>query len=227
MDEKERGADFLDDATATIDTHPRFGRLLAIIVLSFMLSALAGPLIATITVLLNGLLVVVAFRTTSLRTKLPWLVPLGALALLAIVTTTVFDNRSTWQFVPAFAQFLLLTVLVLALVEAVLKRDVIDLQTIIGAISGYILIGLAYSWLYLGIDIIDEAQFSMAAADTNEFPDFSFVVLTTLGFGNHLPTAPLSGRLVSTEALLGQIFLAVFVARLVALYKTKPVKNSN
>ena len=226
MGENESDSDSVERATPRFDPNPRFGRLMVIIVLSFMLSAFSGPLVATATVILNGLLVLVAFRTTSLRSKLPWLFPLAAVALIAIVTTATFDNHSAWQAVPAFAQLILLSVLVMALLDAVLRREVVDAQTIVGAISAYMLIGLAYGWLYLGMDLIDETQFSMAAQDTNQFPDFSFVVLTTLGFGNQLPTAALSGRVVSTEALAGQIFLAVFVARLVALYRRESRANS-
>jgi len=54
--------------------------------------------------------------------------------------------------------------------------------------------------------------------DQGEYLYFSFVVLTTLGFGNQLPTASFSARFTVIEAMTGQIFLATFVARLVSLY---------
>lgn len=203
-------------------SNPRFERLLAIIVVSFMISAISGPLVTTAGIILNALLVVVAFRATGLRTGLPWLFPLAAIAIVAISLSAMLKVDSTLQAVPAFAQLLLLGVLVAALLDAVLQRDEVDIQTIVGAVSAYMLIGLAYSWLYLGIDILDDTQFSMSSESAVQFPEFSFVVLTTLGFGNQLPTAALSGRVVATEALVGQIFLAVFVARLVALYRRKP-----
>ena len=207
--------------------NPRFGRLFLIIMLSFLLSAFSGAVASTTTVILNGLLILVAFRTTGLRTSLPRLYALAALAILSVVLHIVFDSHSSWQSVPAFAQFILLGVLVLALLDAVLRREVVDIQTIVGAISAYLLIGLTYSWLFVGIDLLDNSQFSIDVQDLNQFPDFSIVVLTTLGFGNELPTAPLASRLVSIEALTGQIFLAVFVARLVALYRGNRTRTSS
>jgi hypothetical protein len=46
---------------------------------------------------------------------------------------------------------------------------------------------------------------------------FSFVTQTTLGYGDIIPTHPLSQSLVTTEALVGQIYLVVLVAHLVAM----------
>jgi len=226
MDKNEQNSGSAWRLGSASDPEARFGRLLAIIVASFMISAVSGPLISTATIVLNGLLVVVAFRTTSLRTKLPWLFPLAGVALVAVAMSAILEVESKWQAVPAFAQLLLLGVLVIALLDAVLRREEVDPQTIVGAISAYMLIGMAYSWLYLGMDIIDDTQFSIDSQNTVAFPEFSFVVLTTLGFGNQVPTAALSGRFVATEALVGQIFLAVFVARLVALYRRKPASNT-
>ncbi len=108
--------------------------------------------------------------------------------------------------------------IVFAILRAVLKHELVTIQTIVGAIAAYALIGMAFSWLYLGMDSIDNTQFSMAPTDSSSYPEFSFVVLTTLGFGNQLPTASFSARFTVIEAMAGQIFLATFVARLVTLY---------
>ena len=56
-------------------------------------------------------------------------------------------------------------VLVLAILRAVLKHEQVTIQTIVGAIAAYALIGMAFSWLYLGMDSIDNTQFSMAPTD--------------------------------------------------------------
>ena len=218
MDANTGGSNFLGLQRPN-EYDPRFGRLLVIIVLAFMASAFSGVIASTITVLLNGVLILVAFRATSLRMPMSMLYALAAVAFGAVALHIGLEAHSTGQAIPSFVQFALLAILVLALLDAVLQREVVDLQTIVGAISAYLLIGLAFSWLYLGIDLIDGTQFSMAPEESNQYPDFSFVVLTTLGFGNQLPTAALSARLVAAEALTGQIFLAVFVARLVALYR--------
>ena len=204
---------------ATSNPTDRFGRLLAIIVLTFIVSGIGQDWATSLSSFLNLVLVVVAFRTTSLHR-------LGPTGRRARVDRRVcrghLDRRRQRQRSrrrsSAFAQCALLGVLVLAILRAVLKHEQVTIQTIVGAIAAYALIGMAFSWLYLGMDSIDNTQFSMAPTDSSAYPEFSFVVLTTLGFGNQLPTASFSARFTVIEAMAGQIFLATFVARLVSLY---------
>ena len=169
------------------------------------------------------MLIVTAFRTTSLGNSISREVALASVAIVAVVITIVADNGSEWSAISAFAQSALLLVLVLAILRAVLRHEQVTIQTIVGAISAYALIGMAFSWLFLGMDSIDNTQFSMDPTDATAYPEFSFVVLTTLGFGNQLPTSSFSSRFTVIEAMAGQIFLATFVARLVSLYPRRMV----
>ena len=203
----------------------RFGRLLAIIVLTFIVSGISQDWAISMSSFLNLVLVVVAFRTTSLTVSVPRVGVLAAIAVTAVVISIVADNGSDFSAVSAFAQCALLTILVVAIQRAVLKHEQVTIQTIVGAIAAYALIGMAFSWLYLGMDSVDNTQFSMAPTDSASYPEFSFVVLTTLGFGNQLPTASFSARFTVMEAMTGQIFLATFVARLVSLYPRRTVPS--
>jgi hypothetical protein len=196
----------------------RFGRLLIIIILTFIVSGIGQDWATSLSAFLNLVLVVTAFRTTSLSVSVPRASALAAVAIVAVIISIVADNGSEFASVSAFAQCALLTVLVLAILRAVLRHEQVTIQTIVGAIAAYALIGMAFSWLYLGMDSVSDTQFSMSSTDATAFPEFSFVVLTTLGFGNQLPTSSFSARFTVMEAMTGQIFLATFVARLVSLY---------
>jgi hypothetical protein len=205
----------------------RFGRLLAIIILTFIVSGISKDWATSAAAFLNLVLIVVAFRTTNMKVSAPAAVVLVAIGAAAVVITIVADNGSDFSAVSAFAQCALLTVLVLAILRSVLKHEQVTIQTIVGSISAYALIGLAFSWLFLGMDSLDNTQFSMDPTDAAAYPEFSFVVLTTLGFGNQLPTASFSARFTVIEAMTGQIFLATFVARLVSLYPRRTVQASD
>ena len=109
---------------------------------------------------------------------------------------------------------------------AALRRAIVDMQTILASICAYVLIGFVYAWGYLGVQVLDGNQFSMPASDTTAFFEFSFVVQTTLGFGNQLPVSAIAARLVVTQAVIGQMFLATLVARLVSLYGTNARQRS-
>lgn len=185
---------------------------------SFLLSASDSDWARVSVAVTNGLLVVVAFRLTSLRVP-TWLVAaLVTLGFSAALVTWAVDFESRWQAVAAFAEAALMAALSIVLMSAVVRRTVVDGQTVVGAVTCYLLLGLLFGWLYLGLDTVDDDQISLAASDVTAFPEFSFVVLTTLGFGDVVPTAALSGRVVALEAITGQVFLATFLARLVSLY---------
>jgi voltage-gated potassium channel Kch len=51
---------------------------------------------------------------------------------------------------------------------------------------------------------------------------FSFITLTTVGYGDIVPVSTVARMLTSTEAMTGTLFMAVLIARLVSLYSTQP-----
>jgi Ion channel len=83
-----------------------------------------------------------------------------------------------------------------------------------------VLIGLLFAFLYLAVDELRDAPFFAQPGqhDQGEFLYFSFVALTTLGFGDLSPSEGLPQALTVLEALIGSIFLVTLVARLVTLW---------
>ncbi len=68
------------------------------------------------------------------------------------------------------------------------------------------------------------AEIQFGGRNSTDALYFSFVTLTTLGFGDIAPISPLARTLVMLEAVTGQLFLAVLVARLVGLHITQVKK---
>ena len=98
-------------------------------------------------------------------------------------------------------------------------------HTIIGAINVYLMIGLAFAFVYDFIYLLWPDAFQVSDSFTTDydllmssFLYFSFVSLTTLGYGDIVPNVPEVGVVAYTEALTGQIYLVVMVARLVSLH---------
>ena len=94
---------------------------------------------------------------------------------------------------------------------------------IVGAICVYLLIGLAWSSVYETLDGVIPGSFRFPA-DTGwavssplRYRYFSFVTLATLGYGDVTPVTVLAGTLASLEAVAGQLYIGITVARLVAL----------
>jgi hypothetical protein len=93
-------------------------------------------------------------------------------------------------------------------------------ETIFGALCAYVLIGLLFAFLYLAVSDLRDAPFFVQPGPhaDSEYLYFSFVALTTLGFGDLSPAVGLPQALTVFEALAGSIFLVVLVARLVTLW---------
>lgn len=101
-----------------------------------------------------------------------------------------------------------------------LKHRRVDHETVLGALASYVLVGLLFAFVFLAVDGFRDAAFFAQAGPHSqaEYLYFSFVTLTTLGFGDLSPATGLPQALVAIEALLGQVFLVTLVARLVTLW---------
>jgi hypothetical protein len=116
---------------------------------------------------------------------------------------------------------LVLLAAVVVLVNRILASTTVTLQSIYGAVSAYIIIGLMFAAFYGAMNRLGGQPFFTDGQpdDTKTFQYFSFATLTTLGYGD-FTSASNAGRAVAVmEALFGQIFLATLVARLVAAFR--------
>ena len=115
---------------------------------------------------------------------------------------------------------LLVTATLPVTVNRVLHHRRITRETVLGALCAYVLIGLLFAFLYLAVhEFRDEPFFAQPGVhEQSEYLYFSFVALTTLGFGDLSPAVGLPQALTVVEALIGQIFLVTLVARLVTLW---------
>jgi hypothetical protein len=115
---------------------------------------------------------------------------------------------------------LLVTATLPVTLSRVLQHRRVTRETIFGAICAYVLIGLLFAFLYLAVSELRDGPFFAQPGPhpESEYLYFSFVALTTLGFGDLSPAVGLPQALTVFEALAGSIFLVVLVARLVTLW---------
>ncbi len=101
----------------------------------------------------------------------------------------------------------------------VLTARRIDSEHIYAALSAYLLAGLFFGLTYWVIELTWPGTFSGPDAFSSERAAyFSFVTLASLGYGDFLPRTDMARGIAAFEAIGGQLFLAVMVARLVSLY---------
>lgn len=107
----------------------------------------------------------------------------------------------------------------------VLRAERVTSRQIEGAVAAYLMIGLLWGFAYTLLELSYPGSFNFsteaAGADPvesrRELAYFSFVTLTTLGYGDVTPRSPSARTLATLEALVGQLYLVILIARLVSL----------
>jgi hypothetical protein len=91
----------------------------------------------------------------------------------------------------------------------------------------YLLIGLAFAFLFAPTAIVSGAQFFVSTSDAGaaDYVYFNYVTLATEGYGDLVARTTLGRMLSATEALTGQIYLMTIVALLVSNFRSQPSTN--
>jgi hypothetical protein len=113
---------------------------------------------------------------------------------------------------------LLVTATLPVTLSRVLQHRRITHETVLGALCSYVLLGLLFAFCYLAVDSLRDAPFFVQPGPhvQSEFLYFSFVSLTTVGFGDFTPAGELGRTLAVLEALTGQLYLVTVLALLVS-----------
>jgi len=202
---------------------PRYGLLLLLLIVTYLLSASGlSEIAADLQILLFFGVVLLALRTVGENRRMATLTigvaVIGSIAAgaAALTHTAAGDGLADlWK-----GLILLLTAVLI--VRRVLQRPTITVQSIYGALSAYLIVGLMFAAFYGATQHLHSGHFfANGQPDTTQtFQYFSFTTLTTLGYGDFVAADNGGRALAVIEALSGQIFLATLVARLVAAYRS-------
>lgn len=143
----------------------------------------------------------------------------GMLAVMSVHWVSAFSPSLALQ----VADRALVGAVLLALAMIVLARVFAEGETtihrIMGAICAYLLLGLAWAYAYALVQILEPGaiEFSGTTVPARySVVYFSFITLATVGYGDIVPVHPVARALATMEALTGQLYLAILIARLVA-----------
>jgi hypothetical protein len=196
-----------------------YGLLLLAIVVAYALSAVCGrsAWAGVVVTVAFGCVLLLALHTSHARGRSMRVVAVFVVvAVLMAVAHAATGTRSIE--VAGYTSVLLGFAAPVVVLRRIARHPVVNVETILGAIDAYLLVGIAFAALYGAMDALGTHDF-FAQGPTRSAVDFlyfSFVVLTTLGFGDLTPATSLGRVTVTLEALLGQMFLVTVVAALVA-----------
>jgi hypothetical protein len=183
--------------------------------------------------------VLVAALVETVRTRhnafLAMILGLPAVALRVIAAFTEDSTPMNTTVVSLTALFI--AFLIWNLLHDLAKGDRSTSERIFGALCAYVFIGLLFALFYAHMEYRQPGTFATSQAiltddaltEANLFPIFtyfSFVTLTTLGYGDISPIAEHARTLAWFEALLGQLYLAVMVAGFVAMHISESMRKN-
>jgi hypothetical protein len=150
----------------------------------------------------------------------------GTVIIAAAITLywlDYFEPRAGFGVWTALGRLLVLCVLTILVLRHVFREGPITLQRVQGAVAVYLLLGLTWSGIYELIGGVwpEAFHFSDVPQSRPELATslayFSFVTLTTIGYGDITPVHPAARSAAILEGLTGQLFPAILIARLVAM----------
>ena len=154
---------------------------------------------------------------------------LGMVVLAGLAFTShwlhFFIREHAVHIIAAAASALFFSVLSWLIIARVFRGGGITIYRIYGAIAVYLLLGILWGEFYILIYLFQPESFYFNPATQygeppiSELIYFSFTTLTTLGIGDILPVHPIARSMTTLEALIGQLYPAVLLARLVTLYQ--------
>jgi hypothetical protein len=202
-----------------------YGLVLLMIVATYVLAAtMLQSWAATILLTLQIATVWLALRTSQARSGLRLaangLFVLAAVAAAANLVAPGARALEPYVFVAASVLYLVAPI---SIVRHIVVRREVDQETMLGALAAYLFIGMAFAFVYRFLGGVQASPFFGGAGDGTLSEDlfFSFVTLTTTGYGNIVPAGNPGQSLAVLEALLGQLFLVTAVGKLVSAWRPR------
>jgi len=204
-----------------------FSALLLLILLFFFLSPFVALSVSRFLLSILLLFLLVSGVATATDRRFPriaaWVI--AGIAIVFNILEDFIPSREItglWYLSTVVFFFLLIGVLL----KQVFRQGPVTSHRIRGAIAGFLLIGITWTFIYQLIALFIDGAFSFPASMTarpgepahqSTLVYYSFVTMTTLGYGDIVPVHPVARMFAITEALIGLLYPATLLARLVSL----------
>ncbi len=193
-----------------------------------------GPILGVLTdspkiysYLTTGFLIFALFEITRRASDLVIGLALGVPAVASGVFNAATPDTPTMNLIPTILGVLFLAFLVWRIFKDIIDGTRISKEKIYGAVCAYLLMGVLFANIYGFIALVDHDAFAFSepmqahVGNASEqqlhgaLTYFSFVTMTTLGYGDIAPVSSAARSFAWVQAVIGQLYLAVVIAALV------------
>ena len=158
---------------------------------------------------------------------------LKAVALIAFVFNLIASLDFSWagiymSIIGHLGSTIFMVLAVLIIQQRINNARKVNRDIIRGGICIYLILGILWYILYLIVWNLDAAAFEglVPSSASQKLFYFSFTTLTTLGYGDITPVNPLAMTLTNLEAIIGQLYPAIVIAKLVSLYVNSDINDT-
>jgi hypothetical protein len=145
-----------------------------------------------------------------------------AMAMLISLWLQYFHQSNLFFAIGRICGILLLIMVIINTLAFIFKSEDVTIEVIYAAILVYLLMALMWSFVYVLLELINSPSFNVAMSLEQGSQMwsiyYSFVTITTLGYGDITPATELASSFSILEAVVGQLYLVVVVARLVGMH---------
>jgi len=200
-----------------------YGLVLLLILVTYVLSAsTAARWTVSLVLFVQIATIWVALRASQAHRRLREV----AAAILVVsaagaILHLFIDREPTGTGVLAAVSGLLYLAAPVIIFRHLLLRPTVDTQSVLGAVTAYLMIGMSFAFAYRALGTLGAGPFFGSQGDGTFSQDlyFSFTTLTTTGYGNLVPAANPGQSLAVSEMLIGQLFLVTAVAKVVTSWR--------
>ena len=199
-----------------------YGLLLLMILVSLLVASIGTSTHQGLVAVLRSLVLSGTFLFalhTSGATRFMYVASIVLIVLTVSGTVILQIGTRTGDGFGAIAGLLVVLGALFTIIRRFAQNPVITGQTVLSALCVYLLIGLGYASVYGFIGAVDPAGLfgpQSGAGDSLIRMYFSFITLTTVGYGDFVPFSDPARMVAVTEALIGQVYLVTIVALLVS-----------
>jgi hypothetical protein len=120
-------------------------------------------------------------------------------------------------------------IVIINILSFIFKQDEVSRDLIVGAAVVYLLIALMWSNLYIILETLSPGSFAMPGGPLQYsrylFVYYSFITITTLGYGDVTPLTSMASSVSTLEAIIGQLYLIITVAWLVGVHVSQSMQR--
>lgn len=192
-----------------------FSLLLVCIVFVFVL-----PVIPNVFTWLSklALSIIIFLAASSISARI---VVFGVVAILIEWLTRVLDFIYL-NYLSEVTTNLFILWVVATLVIQIMKREHVTIYTLLEAVNGYLLLGIMFASFVYFVAVHVPGSFSGAKVSALDLSYYTFITLSTTGYGDIAPVTPIARSLALLIAITGQFYVAVIVAILVGKFSSRP-----